>query len=91
MVEKLKINLPKHPKKTRKANVQCRHCGYKWYSDQFEKTKKPPKYCINCYKQEVGPIPGFLEFAFLKFKKKIEKIKKERAERKRRGTRLRLF
>ncbi|MFB6180785.1 MAG: hypothetical protein ABEJ93_02820 [Candidatus Nanohalobium sp.] len=38
-------------------NVECRRCGYQWYSESFEKENTLPDNCPRCYQEEVREIP----------------------------------
>lgn len=38
-------------------NVECRRCGYQWYSEQFEEESDVPNQCPRCYQEEVREIP----------------------------------
>lgn len=38
-------------------NVECRRCGYQWYSEQFEGSEEVPGECPRCYQDSVREIP----------------------------------
>ncbi|MFB6174682.1 MAG: hypothetical protein ABEJ87_01755 [Candidatus Nanohalobium sp.] len=38
-------------------NVECRRCGYQWYSEQFEEEGDVPSQCPRCYQEAVREIP----------------------------------
>lgn len=40
------------------ANVECKRCGYQWYSSKFEERKELPKNCPKCYQKSVRVIPA---------------------------------
>ena len=40
----------------KRPNMKCMHCGYKWYSARYQKTKELDKFCSKCYKKEVIQI-----------------------------------
>ncbi|AOV94737.1 hypothetical protein AQV86_02320 [Nanohaloarchaea archaeon SG9] len=38
-------------------NVECKRCGYQWYSEQFAEDGKVPEQCTRCYQDSVREIP----------------------------------
>lgn len=38
-------------------NIECRRCGYKWYSEKYEENEAIPDECPRCYRSEVQEIP----------------------------------
>jgi NAD-dependent SIR2 family protein deacetylase len=42
---------------TKYRNVECRRCGYQWYSEKFAEEGELPEQCTRCYKEAVREIP----------------------------------
>lgn len=38
-------------------NVECRRCGLRWYSEDFESGGDVPDVCTRCYREDVREIP----------------------------------
>lgn len=38
-------------------NVECKRCGYQWYSEQFAEEGEVPEQCTRCYQNSVREIP----------------------------------
>lgn len=38
-------------------NVECKRCGFQWYSEKFETEGEVPEHCKRCYQTEVQKIP----------------------------------
>lgn len=38
-------------------NVECRRCGYQWYSEKFAEEGEVPEECTHCYQDSVREIP----------------------------------
>jgi len=70
------IFLPKK-KSTLAPNVYCTHCGFEWHDSNFNKDKKLPSFCIECYKRTVAAKPSFRESVVLSARAMLKRREKE--------------
>lgn len=38
-------------------NVECKRCGQRWYSEEFDENGELPDECVYCYRNSVRKIP----------------------------------